>query len=272
MADWMLAVAMEDGRLQDTWLPASDFFAAVAEDEYSDGNEANQEADKFTFQNFVKSVNTHIKKTMKSFDGRHNGVLVYFFSAPRQPSVFYYYMTELGRKVIKPKQGTTFPSIRRPVSVRPKKKRSAPKSSTTTGENLPINPPDGGHISNNESRLATKDTTPDVPVEAPPAKKTRWDWIEFKELFRPNKHETVQECLDRRIAALAHVNRKEKNWKDIIDHPDQAEQCYTNFCVSLASQVCSFGQDIRNGFETYGWRSRFSIVLRKGDSILFFDQ
>ena len=267
MAERFLLIAMHDSQLQNRWLPASTYFEAVEKDEYPNATQDEKEADRFILENFQRSINRMHKNTIHNFNGDHNGVLVYennLKSLDTNEKVsFFYYVTQPGTKVPKPKQGSFFKDNE--LCVLPKRQRLNPPTANPPSE--PPHPEENSETTKEKPVRLTRSTA--VP-EPPPLKRSDllllqspWDSVEYKKLFKPREGETVKECLARRIADLAHVNRGEKHWIDIIDNHDKDGVCTPEFVFQLRHKCTLLAKSYENALQLMGTGPNFNFCCKK---------
>ena len=114
MADSFFDVG-KNCKYRQKWISDYNFFKAVEYYEYgTEDDEDQKKRDKFTLTNFTRAIGKPIKfgGSFNNFDGSHRGVLCHVNQSKcpdtgREKS-FYYYLTDPGTLVKKPKESGIF--------------------------------------------------------------------------------------------------------------------------------------------------------------------
>jgi hypothetical protein len=94
---------------------------------------------------------------------------------------------------------------------------------------------------------------------------TAWDSAEYKSYFNSSDKESVTECLQRRIDDLAHVNRGEGHWKDVIDNHDKDNICTSSHIFYIRNKCLLLAIAYKNALNSWVILQKLGAMLREGD-------
>jgi hypothetical protein len=246
---WMADSFVEVGKnrkYRQKWISDYNFFKAVESYEYGvESNEEQKKEDKFNLTNFTRAIRRSKKfgLSLTHFDGSHQGVLWHENHAKcpdtgRKKSC-YYYLTDPGTPVEKPKLNKIFADDVYSVSTR----HAGRKEDVEVEE---------------EDVEVEEEPEPEEPepkrLKLPERlqRETAWDSTEFKMYFNPSDKESVMECLQRRIDDLANVNRGERHWIDIIDNHDKENICTSKHIFYIRNKCLLLAMAYKNALEFMG--------------------
>jgi hypothetical protein len=241
MADRFVEVG-ENPKYRQKWISDYNFYKAVESYEYGvPGDEEQKKLDKFNLKNFTRAISQpkRFGGSFNNFDGSHQGVLCHENHAKcpdtgRRKSC-YYYLTDPGTPVKKPKVSSIFAHEVILVSTR--------------------------HVGRKEQEDDV-DVEEEPETEEPEPKRlklpeevhrhTAWSSTEYNSLFNPTEKESVTECLERRMEDLAHVNRGDSYWRDIIDNYDQYDICTKGHIFFIRNKCVLLAMAYKNALEFMG--------------------
>jgi hypothetical protein len=179
---------------------------------------------------------------LTQFDGSHQGVLCHENYAKcldtERTKSFYFYLTDPETQVERPKGKVAFAREVSFVSTR----HAGRKQEDVEVEEEP-EPEEQEPEEPEPKRLK-------FPEEL--HREISWDSPEYKRYFNPSDIESVRECLQRRIDDLAHVNRGERHWIDIIDNHDQDNICTSKHIFYIRNKCLLLAMSYKNALEFMG--------------------
>jgi hypothetical protein len=243
MADSFVDVG-KNPRYRQKWISDYNFFTAVEYYEYGvEGDEEQKKEDKFNLTNFTRAIGASKKfgGSFNNFDGSHQGVLCHVNKSKcpdtGRAKMFYYYLTDPGTSVLKPKVNRIFAHKIFSVSTRSAGRK--PEDDVEVEEEPETEEPE-------PKRQKWAEQVEELQSE------TAWDSPEYKSYFNSSEKESVTECLQRRIDDLAHVNRGEGHWTDVIDNHDKDNICTSSHIVYIRNKCLLLAMAYKNALEFMG--------------------
>jgi hypothetical protein len=244
MADSFFDVG-KNPKYRQKWISDYNFFKAVESYEYGmEGDEDQKKRDKFNMRNFTRAIRMSniFGGSLTHFDGRHQGVLCHENHAEcpdtgRKKS-FYFYLTDPGTPVTKPKVNRIFANEVYLVSTRHAGRKQE------------------DDVDVEEEPETEKQNPKRLKLSEQLERETPWDSTDYKNYFNPSENESVMECLRRRIEDLAHVNRGEPNWIDVIDNYDQYNICTKGHIFFIRNKCLLLAMAYKNALEFMGDSSK----------------
>jgi hypothetical protein len=230
----------QESRYRDRWLTDQKWSELVHSHYFGKGTTCNDEDArleikeaaenmKFSRPNLIRSIGKKWAYTLDDFTEtnqtgifRHTVHSANFPDTGSRRKMTFFHVTKPGTVIKKPRGGHIFKEDIQDhgtIGIRKRKQLLQAEEATTNPEEAATNPEEAATTNSRNSIESPQTRIQQLLLES------RWHSPEYKKLFGAKNGESVDQCLDRRMALMAHANSKVDAWRDVIDTHDKDGLC-----------------------------------------------